>query len=108
MGMCHPNWLVFHQKSLDKSPILVKKILRRVSHYTKIVNKLSNQLVLRQKKPLEMGPDLQKFQKTRHIAIFEGEKFLEWVGVSDLGRHTPSKNNLSTPHLWHQIQFHIS
>ena len=25
MGMCYPNGLLFHQKSLDMGPILVKK-----------------------------------------------------------------------------------
>ena len=27
MGMCHPNGLLFHQKSFDMGPILVKKSL---------------------------------------------------------------------------------
>ena len=42
-----------------------------------------------------MGPDLRKFRKK---PFFEGEKSLDiWVGVSDLGPHTQSKNNSSTP-----------
>ena len=35
-----PNVLVFHQKSFDKGPILVKKIVRRESHFTKIAKNL--------------------------------------------------------------------
>ena len=35
MGMCRPNGLLFQQKSLDMGPILVKKILRRGSHFKK-------------------------------------------------------------------------
>ena len=46
-GMCRPNGLLFHQKSLDMGPILVKKILRRGSHFTKIAKKLQNQPFLR-------------------------------------------------------------
>ena len=34
-GMCCPNGLLFHQKSLDMGPILVKQILRGGSHFTK-------------------------------------------------------------------------
>ena len=34
------NGLVFHQKSLDKCPILVQKILRRGSYFTKIAKKI--------------------------------------------------------------------
>ena len=39
-GMCCPNGLLFHQKSLDMGPIFVKKILRRGPHFTKIVEKI--------------------------------------------------------------------
>ena len=35
MGMCRPNGLVFHQKSLDEGPILVKEIPRRGFLFTK-------------------------------------------------------------------------
>ena len=49
-------------------------------------------------KPLEMGPDLQKFKKKLKIRRFLRKKNPKiWVGVSDLGQHTLSKNNLSTP-----------
>ena len=57
-------------------------------------------------KLLEMGPNLQKLKKktkqkkqkkTCQISRFLSEKNLWiWVGFSDLGHHTPSKNNLST------------
>ena len=70
-------------------PILVKKILRRGSHFTKIAKKIVKSGIFVLEKPLEMSPYLQK------SAAFEGEK---WVGVSEIGPHTPSKNNLSTCH----------
>ena len=38
-GMCRPNGLLFQQKSLDMGPILVKKILKRGSHFAKIAKK---------------------------------------------------------------------
>ena len=45
-----------------------------------------------------MSPDLRKFKKKSQISqFFEGENPYKWVGVSDLGLHTPSKNNLSIP-----------
>ena len=50
-GMCCPNGSLFHQKSFDMGPILVKKILRG-SHFTKIA-------VFEAEKPLEMGLDFQ-------------------------------------------------
>ena len=50
-GMCRPNGLLFHQKSLDMGPTLVKKILRGGSHFKKIAKKLWNQPFLRQKNP---------------------------------------------------------
>ena len=43
-GMCCPNGLLFHQKSLDMGPILFKNILRRVSHFTKIEKKNKKKL----------------------------------------------------------------
>ena len=45
-----------------------------------------------------MGPNLQEFWKNSQISRFLMEKNPSiWVGVSDLGPHTPSKNNSSTP-----------
>ena len=38
-GMCRPNGLLFHQKSLDMGPTLVKKILREGSHFAKFTKK---------------------------------------------------------------------
>ena len=35
-GMCRPNGLLFHQKSLDMGPILVRQILRGGSHFNKV------------------------------------------------------------------------
>ena len=66
-GMCRPNGLVFHQKSLDMGPILVKKILRRGFYFKKIVKSA----VFETEKPLEMGPDLRKVLK---ISSFLREK----------------------------------
>ena len=55
-GMCRPNVLVFHQKSLDNGPIFVKKILKRGSHFTKIATKKNvKAAVFEAEKPLEMG-----------------------------------------------------
>ena len=48
-------------------------------------------------KPLEMSPHLQKFWgKKRKNQPFFREKI--GVRASELGPHTPSKNNLSTCH----------
>ena len=38
--ICHPKGLLFHQKSFDMGHILVKKILRTGSHFTKKIEKL--------------------------------------------------------------------
>ena len=53
-GMCRPNGLLFQQKSLDMGPILLKKILRRGSHFAKIAKncKISHFEV---EKSLDMG-----------------------------------------------------
>ena len=78
-GMCCPNGLLFHQKSLDMGPILVKIILRRGSHFTKIVKKKLKSAIFEVEKPLEMGPDLRKKKKKNMLnqPCFEGEKFLD-------------------------------
>ena len=73
-GMCRPNGSLFHQKSLDMGPILVKKILRGGSHSTKIAKKNVKSAVFEAEKPLEMGLDLQKFRKTCLISRFLSEK----------------------------------
>ena len=44
-------------------PILVKKILRRGSHFTKIAKKIVKSAIFEVEKPLEMGPNLRKFRK---------------------------------------------
>ena len=71
-GMCRPNGLLFHQKSLDMDPLLFKKILWRGSHFTKIATKKNaKSAVFEVEKPLEMGPDLQKkSKKTCQISRF--------------------------------------
>ena len=51
-GMCHPNGLLSHQKSLNMGPILVKKILRGGSHLTKIPPKIVKSAVFEPEKPL--------------------------------------------------------
>ena len=70
--MCRPSGLLFHQKSLDMSPILVKKILRGESHFRKIAKKKKNvkSAIFEAEKPLEMGLDLQKFRKNCIISCF--------------------------------------
>ena len=68
-----PKWVSFHQESLDKGPILVKKILRRGPHFTKIAEKNYKIAVFEAEKSLEMGPDLRKILgsiKTRQIFHF--------------------------------------
>ena len=86
----------FHQTSLDKGHFWQKKkIFRRGSHFTKIVKKLLNQPFFRQKKPLELGPDLWKFRKNQ--PFFEREKSLQMgKGFWPSATH-PSKIN-STAH----------
>ena len=72
-GMCCPNGLVFHKKSLDMGPIFVQKILKRGSHFTKIVKNFKNWPFLRWKKnkhTLEMGTDFQKKKKKSQISRF--------------------------------------
>ena len=54
--------------------ILFKKILRRGSHFTKIAKKMVKSAIFEVEKPLEMGPDLQKFRKNRKISRFLREK----------------------------------
>ena len=85
-GMCHPNGLLFHQKSLDKI-----KNLRRESHFTnkkKLQKKKKKNLV---KSALEMDPDLQKFRKKKKNSLFlEGEKSFD-MSNSDLDLQTCKK-----------------
>ena len=60
-GMCRPNGLLFHQKSLDMSPILVKKKSLEegpVSQNLQTNCKISR---IEVENPLEMSLDLQKF-----------------------------------------------
>ena len=46
-------------------PILVKKILSILSHFTKNCKKIVKSAIFEEEKHLEMGPDLQKFQKKK-------------------------------------------
>ena len=57
MGMCHPNGLLFHQKSLDMGPIMVKKSLEEDSISQKL-RKNCKLFVFEVENPLKMGPDL--------------------------------------------------
>ena len=71
MEMCHPNGLLFHQKSFDMGPILVpKKILRIGSHFTKKCKKVVKSAIFEVETPLEIGPSLRKFRKKRKISHF--------------------------------------
>ena len=63
-GMCRPNGLLFQQKSLDMGPILVKKSLEEGPISNKSRKKVKS-AIFEVEKPLEMGPDLRKFQKNR-------------------------------------------
>ena len=57
MGMCCPNGLLFHQKSLDRGPILVKKILTRGSHLKKNCEKIVKSTVFEAENPMEVTYD---------------------------------------------------
>ena len=85
----------FLPKILRHGAYFGQKILRRGSHFTKIFETNVKSGISVVEKPLEMSPDLQKFWEKKPVksAVFEGEK---WVGVSELGPHTPSNNNFST------------
>ena len=101
-GYVPPRWVTFSQKILRHGSHFGVKILRRGSHFTKIAGKkkMVKSTVFEVEKPLVMGSDLRKFQGGKNVksAVFWGRKILRfWVGVSDLGLHTLSKNNLSTP-----------
>ena len=50
-GMCRPNGLLFHHKSLNMGPILLKKILRRGSHFDKNFEKIVKSAILRVENP---------------------------------------------------------
>ena len=61
MAMCCANGLLFHQKSLDMGPILVKKSLEKGSISQKLQKNCKNKQIFEVENPLEIGPDLQKF-----------------------------------------------
>ena len=95
----------FTKNSLNIWVPFCSKILRKGSHFTEISKnkkqnkKPVNQQILELEKPLEMSPYLWKFRiKNVKSAVFWVRKILRYVfGFSDLGLHTPSKNNSSTP-----------
>ena len=72
--MCRPNGSLFHQKSLRHGSHFVQKILRGGSHFTNIAKKIVKSAIFEAEKPLEMGVDLQKFQKNCLISRFLSEK----------------------------------
>ena len=51
--MCLPNGLLFHQKSLDMGPILVKKNPERSVPFHKNCEKIAKSAVFEADKPLE-------------------------------------------------------
>ena len=67
---------IFNQKSVDIGLILVKKILRGGSHFTKFEEKNVKLTIFEVEKPLEMGLNLQKFRKKNPVysASFLSEK----------------------------------
>ena len=85
-------------KSLDMGPILVKKSLEE-GPISQNLRKIVKSAFLRQKNSLEMGLDCENFEENVYSAIFWVRKILRyaWLGVSNLGPYTPSKNNSSTP-----------
>ena len=71
--MCH-QWVISHQNSLHKGPILVKKIHRRGFISPKMhTKKVVKSAVFETEKPLEMGPEKQKFQRKSQISHFSLE-----------------------------------
>ena len=70
--MCHPDGLLFHQKSVDMGPILVKNILIEGPISQKFEKKMVKLAIFEVEKLLEMGPYLQKFWK--NCQIRKGEK----------------------------------
>ena len=87
--MCLPNGLLFHQKSLDMGPILVKKSFEE-SSITHNLRKMVKSAFFEAAKPfIEMGLDLQNFEKKNclfnrfcFVLFFEQEKSPQiWVGV---------------------------
>ena len=79
-GMCRPNGLLFHQKSLDMGPTLVKKILRGGSHFSKFAKncKISR---FWGRKTLRNGSRFAKISKK--LSIYP---FFEWKKSLDMGR----------------------
>ena len=76
-GKCRSNGFLFHQKSLDMGPILVKKILREGSRFTRIAKTIVKSANFEAEKPLEIGLDLRKFRKKKRlISSFLSEKNL--------------------------------
>ena len=68
-GMCRPNGLFFHKKSLDMGPIFVKKNKKGWSHFLKIAGKKIKISRFEGEKSLEIGPDFQKFRKCIHSLV---------------------------------------
>ena len=99
-GMCCPNGLLFHQKSLDMGPILQqkKKIPRRWSHFSKIAKKKICQISrFWGRKALRNGSRFAEILKKK-ISRFLREKNPQiWVGVLDLRLHTPVKKWFEYP-----------
>ena len=93
MGMCHPSGLLFHQKSLNMSPILIKKILTRGSHFTKIA-KIYKIGPFWGRKILRNGPRFVQSFNNR-LAVSWGKKSLDIGRGCRPGAAHPSKNNLA-------------
>ena len=125
--MCHPNGLLFHQKSLNMGPILVKKSLEEGPISQKLQKKKKKKnvksTIFEVVKPLRSGSRFvkilsQKQKQNIKSAFFEGEKSLDMGrGFRPWTAH-PVKNNLSTstpralnmevwrimfPAIWYQI-----
>ena len=73
--MCRPHVLLFHQKSLDMGPILVK-ILE--DHISEILRKPYNISHFEVENHLEMGSNLQKFSDKKSYQPFLSPE--NWYG----------------------------
>ena len=92
--------LVFHKKWVSLH--FGQKILRRGCHFTKIskTKKMIKSAIFEVEKPLEMCPNLPKFQKTAKSAVFWMRKILRYRQMFQTSGciHThPIKNDLSFP-----------
>ena len=95
-GMCCPIELVFDQKSLDNSPIFVKKSLEE-GPITPKFQKNCKISCSWGRITLKNGFRFAKIKKKNISHFFREKNPWKWARVSDLGPHTPSKKLFKYP-----------